>query len=182
VQHTAEFRHILVFLQACPNLFEALKSGDVYTAGVLLVCINESCIGNDPLVGTPLIYAAGYGHVEVVQMLLEDGANVDRAEEYGFTALHVAAANGHLDVCRLLLDWGATVDPLDEWQDTPLHLAAMRGHLSVVKLLVESGADVWLQNDSIATATEEAQSEVRKMENVTEWLDSVRRGQGESTV
>lgn len=167
---------------ACPNLLEAIKSGDVNTVKILFKCTNERCIGNDPYVGTPLMYAAGYGYVEVAQVLLEGGANVDRAEADGLTALHVAAWSGNLDVCRLLLDWGAKVDTVNIREETPLHSAASMGYLSVVKLLVERGADVRLQNVMNATASEMAQSQVDRMEEVAEWLDSVSSGQGVSAV
>jgi ankyrin repeat protein len=155
-------------LQACPNLLEAVKSGDVNTVKILFKCTNESCIGNDPYVGTPLMYAAGYDYVEVVQVLLEGGANVDRTEADGFTALHVAALNGNLDVCRLLLDWGAKVDTVNILEETPLHLAVEEGYLSVVKLLVERGADVRLRNVMNTTASEMAHSQVDRMEYVAE--------------
>ena len=120
---------------------------------------------------TPLIYAAGLGHVAVVRVLLEGGANVDRTEAGGNTALHYAAHYGHLDVCRLLLDWGAKVDPQGAWNYNPLHDAAWAGHLSVVKLLVERGADVSLKNDFGQTASDVARSEGYK--EMAEWLDLV---------
>jgi ankyrin repeat protein len=131
-------------------------------------CSNDNCTGDDRYHDTPLTYAARYGHVEVVLVLLEGGANVDR------TTVVVAAQYGHLDVCRLLLDWGAKVDRLDRWQHTALHYAAWGGHLSVVKLLVERGADVGVKNDNGQTASDLARSE--KKEYVADWLDSVRRG------
>jgi ankyrin repeat protein len=129
---------------------------------------------------TPLMNAAAKGHVVMVLVLVEGGANLQRANADQQTALHVAALYGHLDVCRLLLDWGAKVDPVDKWKYTPLHDAARLGHLSVVKLLVETGANVRLRNNNGQTASEMAQS--NGMFDVAEWLDSVSRGQGESAV
>jgi death-associated protein kinase len=136
---------------------------------------NDNCTDyDDYYLRTPLIYAAKYGHVEVVRVLLDGGSNVDRANGYGSTALHVAAAYGRLDVCRLLLDWGAKVDRLDKSQDTPLHYAAWEGHLSVVKLLVDSGADVSVKSGDGRTASDLARSKGKK--DVADWLDSVRHG------
>jgi ankyrin repeat protein len=112
----------------------------VNTVKILLQYSNDIYTDNDVNRNTPLTYAATYGHVEVVRVLLEGGANVDRANGYGRTALHVADGYGHLDVCHLLLDWGAKVVPLDGEQYTALHVAALLGHLSLVKLLVERGA------------------------------------------
>jgi ankyrin repeat protein len=142
---------------------------------------NDNCTDDDDMYRiTPLTYAAIYGHVEVVRVLLEGGANVDRTDAYGSTALHAAAHIGHLDICRLLLDWGAKVDALNKWRFTPLHYAAWLGHLSVVKLLVERGADVSVEGDRGRTASDLARSKRKK--DVADWLDSVRRGKGALTV
>ena len=134
-------------LQVCQNLLKAAKSGDVDTVRIFLKCTNDNCTTDDQYRNTPLIYAAGYGHVEVVRVLLEGGENVERANANKRTALHAAAWKGHLEVCRLLLDWGAKVDPLDRWNEIPLHDAAQQGHLSVAKLLLERGANVRMKKD-----------------------------------
>jgi ankyrin repeat protein len=123
---------------------------------------------------TPLIVAAKYGHVEMVRVLLEGGANVEGVNAYGATPLHHAAHNGQLEVCRLLLDWGAKVNTLNRFARTPLHHAAWRGHLPVVKLLVKEGADVRLKDKFGKTASDWARSVGKK--DVADWLDSVSRG------
>ena len=56
---------------------------------------------------TALHGAAGKGHVDIVRMLLDANANVNKPRKDGTTALHYAAAGGHLDVVKLLLQRGA---------------------------------------------------------------------------
>jgi ankyrin repeat protein len=145
----------------------------VKTVKNLCKYVNDTCTTDDHFGNTPLTLAAENDHMAVVRVLLENGANAERANSYQSTALHKAASFGHLDMCRLLLDWGAKVDPVDQWKDTPLHWAAWLGNLPMVKLLVERGADVSLKNDKGQTASDKARSEGR--EDVAEWLDLVSR-------
>mmetsp|Transcript_29155 Transcript_29155/g.62822 ORF Transcript_29155/g.62822 Transcript_29155/m.62822 type:complete len:125 (+) Transcript_29155:109-483(+) len=56
---------------------------------------------------TSLHYASQKGHLEVVRLMLEKGANTDAKGKDGATALHHASQEGHLDVMGLLLEKGA---------------------------------------------------------------------------
>ena len=161
-------------LQACPCLLAAARTGDVNRTKILVKYASENCTEDDEHRDTPLMYAAANGHVEVLRVLLEGGANAERTNANQRTALHRAAWNGYLEACRLLLDWGAKVNPVDKWKDTPLHDAAWNGHLSVVKLLVERGADVRLRNANGRNARDLARIWGRK--EMAEWLDTVSRG------
>jgi ankyrin repeat protein len=168
-------------LQVCRYLLEAAKSGNVNTTKRWVHCTNDSCTSDDVNRDTPLTHAAWDGHVEVVRVLLEGGADIQRVNLHNESALHYAARNGHLEVCRLLLDRGAKVN-IEGWRnETALHWAAGRGHLSVVKLLVERGADARLRDVGGLTARDMAGGKGRitgpdsKRKEVADWLDSVSR-------
>lgn len=60
---------------------------------------------------TALMRAAAGGHEAVARMLLEHGANVEKADDHGTTALMRAALGGQEKVVQLLLDHGAEVGP-----------------------------------------------------------------------
>jgi excisionase family DNA binding protein len=49
-----------------------------------------------------LIFAAGGGHIDVVQLLLDRGADVDASNHVNVTALRVAMSKGHAHVIHLL--------------------------------------------------------------------------------
>jgi hypothetical protein len=161
-----------LILQACQELLQAVEFGNVSTVKMLAKCTNVSCTIDGYARNTPLIDAADNGNVEVVQVLLESGANLEGANEIQRTALHKSASKGHLEVCRLLLASGAKVDPLDWWKETPLHYAARNGHLTVLKLLVGMGADVTMKNEEGQTAGDIARKAGHS--DVSDWLDSVR--------
>ncbi|CAK9099458.1 unnamed protein product [Durusdinium trenchii] len=83
----------------------------------------------------PMFVAAERGHLEVVRLLLEAGANQNAARANGTTALKDAARNGHLEVVRLLLEAGADKNAAQVNGTTALMAAAEHGHLEVVRLL-----------------------------------------------
>merc|ERR1711871_1649039 len=84
---------------------------------------------------TPLFDACQGGHVDVVRLLLEKGAAVDRTFRTGATPLYIACSNGHVAVATLLLDKGAAVDRPNKNGATPLSIAKERGHETIVTLL-----------------------------------------------
>ena len=58
-----------------------------------------------------LLYdACEKGQVDAARLLLDKGADVDRARKDGVTPLWIACLNGHVDVARLLLERGAVVE------------------------------------------------------------------------
>ena len=97
----------------------------------------------------PLFGASADGHVEVVRLLLEKGANINTAKvtSSGWMPLSGASANGHVEVVRLLLEKGADIDTADEDGQTPLSWAAEKGHAAVVTLLQQyKGANTTTAN------------------------------------
>ena len=52
------------------------------------------------------------GHKDVVQLLLDRGAEPNKGASNGVTPLHMAAYHGHRDIVGILLDNGAVLDEL----------------------------------------------------------------------
>ena len=90
---------------------------------------------------TLLLAAAGYTHKDVVQLLLDKGAEYDRTNRWGETPLNVAALCVRIDVVKVLLDAGADPNIANEDGTTPLERAISRtGCWEMVKLLTSRGA------------------------------------------
>lgn len=89
-----------------------------------------------------LVTAASRGHDGIVEMLVQEGADVDGRVIKDRNALHVAALEGHAQTVDLLLRHGANHRIACKRYGTPLAAAAERGHLEAVEVLLEAGANV----------------------------------------
>jgi ankyrin repeat protein len=87
---------------------------------------------------TLLILAAWKGHVDVVTLLLERGAEIHREDPYGNTALHLAAVSGHEEVVLTLLTSGADPYRAKHRWHTALVSASTRGRVAVIRLLLQA--------------------------------------------
>ena len=98
----------------------------------------------------PLHSAAFNGDLEVVQILLEYGVDVDCPDEFSRTPLNYASQNGHRNdarVARLLIERGADTNTRSYEGGTPLHCASVYGRIEIARLLIEHGANVEVKND-----------------------------------
>ncbi len=87
--------------------------------------------------------AVNSGKVEIVQMLLKEGADpLERDRQWGATPLHTAAGNGHCNVMDVLRPYYKSVDISDKLGRTPLHYAAMGGKLQAMEWLLRRGASI----------------------------------------
>jgi uncharacterized protein len=77
------------------------------------------------------------GYVDVVKLLLDYGADTEKQDQYGATALIMAAAEGHLPVVQELLSRGANMRATDRNGWTALMWASSVRHKDVVDLLRE---------------------------------------------
>ena len=98
----------------------------------------------------PLLAALSEGHVEIAELLLEHGANVNVRETCGKTVLLVAISRCqyHLvDILKFLLKYGADVNARGDALRSSLHLAVYEGKFEVAQVLLENNADVNSRDD-----------------------------------
>ncbi|MBV9307180.1 MAG: ankyrin repeat domain-containing protein, partial [Acidobacteriaceae bacterium] len=84
---------------------------------------------------TPLHAAAAGGKTDLVQVLLQRGADVNARQEGGWTALHAAAQAGNRPMVETLIAGGADLQARAANNQSPLDLALLKRHGEIVALL-----------------------------------------------
>lgn len=95
-----------------------------------------------------LLVASDQGNADVVKALLSTGAKVDCTNRLDVTPLLWAARNGNTEAACLLVDHGADLNYQDICGNSVLIAAILSGNLEIVKVLLERGADVNLVTDN----------------------------------
>ena len=141
------------------DLRAAIKSGDLALAKSLVgrgaPLLDDRISGSD----AALHVAVKAGRADMVDMLVENGADLAAQGEFSYPPLHLACAEGHLECVETLLRH-LDVDVLDGCGRTPLQEAVQGGHPDVVSLLLDRGADVNVQDDRGRTALSKVHSKL----------------------
>ena len=94
-----------------------------------------------------LLRAAKDNDVDALEALMQQGEDLNQANSFGQTALHICAIWGNTQAARFLLNCGSNADAQNDHGMSPLHYAAEKGDVYTVALLVDAGADVTLMTD-----------------------------------
>ena len=142
-------------------LMAAARTGNVEAAGLLLEAGADVNAVEDWGGQSALMWAAAQMQPEMVQLLIDHGAELDRRgvdrnwqrrvtaeprpkdlDRGGFTPLLYAAREGCLECARRLVEAGADIDRHDPDRTAPLVLAIMNMRFDTAAYLIEAGADV----------------------------------------
>lgn len=100
--------------------------------------VNEC--GKNPMANMPLHAAVAGRKVDIVVLLLENGAGVNARQHGGWTPLHDAAQNNDANIVHVLIGAGADLRARADNNQTPLDLAILKGHQEMVDILEHYGA------------------------------------------
>ncbi|MGM0836978.1 MAG: ankyrin repeat domain-containing protein [Bacillota bacterium] len=136
----------LISKGAAYDIFTASAVGDEEYVRELLS--NDSIKVNalDSSGRSALYYAAKNGNEGIVQALLKNGADPNRAEKDapGGAALHVAVSGKHQSIVKMLLDHGADPNAEVEASGNALYIATRNGHQELVDALYAAGGSLSL--------------------------------------
>jgi len=89
---------------------------------------------------TPLAWAASEGRTDVLQLLIDSGADVNQQNFQGETPLYLASSRGHARMCELLIASGADASLETIEGSCAVHAAAAGGHQETIRVLATYGA------------------------------------------
>lgn len=132
------------------DIFEAACIGDIETVHQLLNKTPEllNSFSSDGF--TSLGLASFFGHLSLVNLLLDKGANPNIASNNQFKVapIHSACAISHFEIVKILIKNGADINTKQMQGFTPLHSAAYNGQTKLAKLLIDNGADINAKMDN----------------------------------
>ena len=138
----------------CHQVLEAIRVNQITRLETLLEDVDPNCscpdyrapFGTCGATGksrqSPLTFAARLGRREAANVLLYQGADVNRTPKGGPTPLMAAAAAGHTELVTLFLDAGASVETEVSGLGTAVTQAVGGNHLKIVQQLHEHNADL----------------------------------------
>lgn len=140
------------------HILWAAENNEIETVETLLRSDSQLVCSTDEDMYTPLHRASYNGHVEVLKILLTNGADINARTLDGWQPFHCACRWDNLEAAKLLLSLGADKHSVTNGNNTALHLAASNGEAeSVIKyLLAESDIDVTIKNTAGDTAEDVA--------------------------
>jgi len=164
VEHGADLR-INTKLEILP-LHTACFSGTAESAAIVkLLLEHEKAVATDvnqpeKFGTTPLHYAIMGGRLDVCELLINKGADINKPDNLDNSAyctpLHFAVNNARREIIDLLLTHKVNINVQSKRKYTPLHMAAGKGMADVVQKLLNAGADPKIQDINGQTAEDYA--------------------------
>ena len=122
------------------EFYRAIKNGDLITVRQLLKTEPELVQSRDKEASTGLHYAAWKGHEELIDLLIDAGADIQAHNEndhWGTTPLHAAAHGNQAKAAAALIRRGAVVHAVKSTgSGTPLDETKVHNATAVAKLLM----------------------------------------------
>lgn len=114
---------------------------------------------------TPLMDAVWMCRIKVIEYLISIGADLNLADDQGWTALMLASMQGHgiprrLNVVKTLVEAGAELDKVGNDGCTALMHAAYSGYLETVQILAQAGANTRIMSKKGKLAVDIARKQV----------------------
>jgi len=84
----------------------------------------------------PIHSACANSHLEIIELLISHGADINVKQQRGVSPLHSAAHNGNLAIVKLLIENGADKESIMDSGQTPKDMAREENHVEIVDFLL----------------------------------------------
>lgn len=148
------------------NVVSFIDCQDVNLIDIYLLNFNinvQNIFGN-----TPLIYSSMRNRIDIVELLLQRGADVNLQDNFGYTSLIWASYYGSIEIVKLLLHYKAKINLVTDKGNTALMYASLQGYKEIVEILLHNGADKYIKDKYYNTALSLAYKKDNK--NIIEML------------
>ncbi|WP_338709075.1 ankyrin repeat domain-containing protein [Paenibacillus amylolyticus] len=152
-----------------PALFQAVYDNDLAKVRELTKS-NDGSI-NNLYKGSTVLHAAIYNlDIEMIEFLVEAGADFTLKDKYGETPFFLASDLANIKAIKYFLGKGADPNERNQEGDTPLMKFAVRGNIPIdvfldtMDIMVESGADLTIKNNQGETLLSKIESMVDSKE------------------
>ena len=158
-RHYPDNQEAVMFRARCLDI--AASSGNLNVTMIVLDAESLENHTEESSFGRTLYMTSLRGHANIVQLLLDKGADINaKGGDHG-SALQAASSSGELDVVQLLLANGADVNGPGGEDVNALQAAVIGGHPNVIQLLLDHGADVSAPSKKYVNALQAAAYEGR---------------------
>lgn len=134
------------------EFYQATVRGDLTSMQNIIDKLQPSEINAVTHGMTPIMKASSLGRVDMVEFLLQHGADPNKRGSSQRTALQYAAERNRLAVAKILVKNGADINGVDNSNLSPLIMAADRRYHELAMYLIDAGADVNIQHNQGWTA------------------------------
>jgi hypothetical protein len=123
------------------TVVERAKNGDLAAVKSILTQDPSKLNATDEDNYTPLHWACMRAHWDVVEYLIEKGADLNVIGGDGGAPLNWAAHHDNVKIIKLMIAKGSKLNVQNQWGMTELHTAIWRGCIHVVEYLLDHGSD-----------------------------------------
>ena len=127
-----------VDIEGWSALSYAVNNGDIEIAKLLLE--NKAKIKDELLIAikSPIVES----RINIMKLLIENGANVNYTDENGFNPLNIAIESGDMELTKFLITNGANVNSLMQDGVSLIGYAIAQNNMDLLQILIENGANV----------------------------------------
>jgi ankyrin repeat protein len=124
------------------EIHKAAKDGDLETVKSLLAKDPKLLNAGNKFQQTALAIASYSGHKEIVDFLIEKGADIHKKDKFGAMPIHMAVVKGHIDIVKKLVAKGADITAKTVNGKVPMQLAFEGEYTNIIELFLDRGISI----------------------------------------